>query len=302
MFTTPATSAAKSPVAAHKLELSCFVVNLVSLRNAVDSGADLVYIPHHCMGDCGDFSGDRLDKLAFEREVRYAHERHCRVVLSLEGKSAASSWGDLRKMLDQTAASGVDAILLSDPALLFYAAAQYPELPRYVALTEDNIDVHAIRVLQRQAAIARVVLPQVVFLPRLEHLCRHLDIEIEVIGFGQNCTFIEGQATRHSCASAGWSEWPDEEAAPEPRVDANAANASCYAVEAKACGDALDLLPRLEKMGVCAVRVEADDRGTNSISNVTRIWRDAINRQGMLRKHACIPAPFSKPKTGSLSW
>lgn len=296
MSTTPAIPTADLP-AGRQLELSCFVLNLMSMRNAADHGADLICIPHHCMGDCGDYAGDRLDKLAFEREVRYAHERHCRVVLSLEGKSASSSWGDLRKILDQTAASGVDAILLSDQALLLYAAAQYPELPRYLALTEDNIDVRAIRALQRQAAMTRIVLPEVVFLPRLEHLCRHLDIEVEVIGFGRNCTFIEGQATRHSCASAGWSEWPKEDAA----SGIDAANASCYAVEANACGDALDLLPRLKKMGVCAVRVEADDRGTNSVANVTRIWRETIDRYAMPRERAGhLPALFGQAKAGSL--
>ncbi|HWJ95607.1 MAG TPA: U32 family peptidase, partial [Telluria sp.] len=144
-----------------------------------------------------------------------------------------------------------------------------------------------------------------------EHVTENTPVEIEVFGFGSLCVMVEGRCALSSyvtgeapnthgvCSPAKSVRWQQTPKGLESRLNgvlidryADGENASyptlCkgrfdvageeyYAMEEPTSLNTLELLPQLLKMGVRAVKIEGRQRSPAYVSQVTKVWREAID-------------------------
>ena len=183
----------------------------------------------------------------------------------------------------------------------------------------------AINFYREQFGIVRAVLPRVLSMEQVQRVIDATPVEIEVFGFGSLCVMVEGRCALSSyvtgespnthgvCSppkSVRWQETPKglesrlggvliDRYAPgenagyptlcKGRFDVGE-DENYYAIEEPTSLNTLELLPKLIKMGVRAVKIEGRQRSPAYVAQVTKVWRDAIDN--------CLADPLRyAPKT-----
>src|SRR5690606_29293563 len=171
----------------------------------------------------------------------------------------------------------------------------------------------ALRYMHEHFGIARAVLPRVLSLHQVERLCRTSPVPLEVFAFGSLCIMVEGRCqlssyvtgaspNRHGvCSPASFVRWEEHadggrsvrlnrvlidrfgpaEAAGYPTVCKGRFEVRgevFHALEEPTSLNTLELLPRLARAGVAALKIEGRQRGVAYVASVTRTWRAAIDR------------------------
>lgn len=257
------------------LELVCRVSTLSALQTAVDNGANCIHL------DYNGTSGSEFEHALLRQGIQYAHDKGCTVVLGLTPQSISTDWSEQREVIASAARSAIDAVIFSDPAMLLYASANYPNVRLHACLADFPSTSAAINMLYKRYGVSRVLLPRVLSLSEVEHLCRTTSVELELVGFGQQCAFAEGRRTTTAPGTAtsaiGMSDALQGMSVGLSAASENAANENCYA--GRHCADigALRLLPRLKDSGIRAIKIEAPDDSPLTLARITRVWRDAID-------------------------
>jgi len=301
-----------STSAAPPLELVCPAGSLPALKNAIDLGADCVYLGFRDATNARNFAGLNFDDAAIESGIAYAHERGRKVLLALNTYPQADNVALWQSAIERAARSGVDAVILADPGLMRYAADHHPDLRLHLSVQGSATNAEAINFYRRQFGVQRAVLPRVLSLAQVEHVVKNTDIEIEVFGFGSLCVMVEGRCALSSyvtgeapnthgvCSPAKAVRWQQSPKGLESRLngvlidryseDENASyptlckgrfevnNETYYAVEEPTSLNTLELLPQLVEMGVRAVKIEGRQRSPAYVAQVTRVWRAAIDQ------------------------
>jgi putative protease len=279
----------------------------------VDAGADCVYLGMRDATNARNFAGLNFDQAQIATGIAYAHERGRRVLMAINTYPQASNPGAWRAAIDQAAALGVDAVIVADPGLLQYAARQHPGLRLHLSVQGSATNYEAINLYREQFNVQRAVLPRVLSLDQVRQLVDRTEVEIEVFGFGSLCVMVEGRCSLSSyvtgespnthgvCSPAKSVRWQETPQGLEARLGgvlidryATGENAgyptlckgrfdvagerSYYAIEEPTSLNTLELLPQLVRMGVRAVKIEGRQRSPAYVAQVTRIWREAIDR------------------------
>jgi len=306
-MTHPASTRAAPP-----LELVCPAGSLPALKNAIDLGADCVYLGFRDATNARNFAGLNFDDAAIETGIAYAHERGRKVLLALNTYPQPDNVALWQSAIERAARSGVDAVILADPGLMRYAADHHPGLRLHLSVQGSATNAEAINFYQRQFGVQRAVLPRVLSLAQVDHVVKNTQVEIEVFGFGSLCVMVEGRCALSSyvtgespnthgvCSPAKAVRWqqssrglesrlngvlidryaPDEHASYptlcKGRFDVD--DETYYAVEEPTSLNTLELLPQLLEMGVRAVKIEGRQRSPAYVAQVTRVWRTAIDQ------------------------
>jgi O2-independent ubiquinone biosynthesis protein UbiU len=302
---------ARTSGAANPLELVCPAGSLPALKNAVDNGADCVYLGFRDATNARNFAGLNFDDKAIAQGIRYAHDAGRKVLLALNTYPQADNVALWRSAVDRAADAGIDALIMADPALMGYAAARYPNMRLHLSVQASATNYDAINFYHEQFGIARAVLPRVLSLTQVEQLIANTPVEIEVFGFGSLCVMVEGRCSLSSyctgespnthgvCSPAKAVRWFEGRQGLEARLNgvlidryADGENASyptlCkgrfdvggdeyYAIEEPTSLNTIELLPQLLRMGVRAVKIEGRQRSPAYVAQVTRVWREAID-------------------------
>lgn len=289
------------------MDLVCQVDSLTTLRSVVDNGANWVHLNV-------DVHANGLNRCSLIKAIRYAHGMRCKVLLALDGRSQPHSWELGRNIIHHATQFGVDALISSDPAMLLYATVHYPDLRLHMCMPESAAGVDCVDLFRRQLGIKRIVMPRVSSLCQIEEMIKSTAVELEILGFGKLCAIVQGRRTvsvdtshessderisRLASSLPGSGE--DTQAAYIDRCATaqNAANESCYAIQDTPDINTLKLLPLLMKMGVRAVKVEAQGYNPSYGARVTRVWREAIdNCLDNLQRYSVKPswiAALTKP-------
>jgi len=283
------------------------------LKAAVDNGADCVYLGLRDATNARNFAGLNFDEAAIVSGIRYAHERGCKVFMALNTYPQASNPEPWRIALDKAATMGVDAVILADPGLMRYAVTRHPDLRLHLSVQGSATNHDAINFYREQFGIRRAVLPRVLSLEQVQQVIDKTQVEIEVFGFGSLCVMVEGRCALSSyvtgespnthgvCSPAKAVRWQETPKGLESRLNgvlidryASGEQAgyptlckgrfdvgedhSYYAIEEPTSLNTLELLPRLMKMGVRAIKIEGRQRSQAYVAQVTRVWREAIDQ------------------------
>lgn len=295
-----------------RIELVCPAGSLPALKTAVDNGADCVYLGFKDATNARNFNGLNFDAKALAEGIRYAHDRRRKVLLALNTYPQASNWPDWTAAVDRAADMGVDAVIIADPGLMAYAHRTHPQLRLHLSVQGSATSYEAINFYAERFGIQRAVLPRVLSLPQVEHVIANTNVEIEVFGFGGLCVMVEGRCALSAYATGEspncngacspgkhvrWEQTPqgmetrlngilidrfdDGERAGYPtlckgRFDVN--GETYYAIEEPTSLNTLELLPDLVRAGVCAIKIEGRQRSPAYTGQVTRVWREALDR------------------------
>lgn len=302
-----------------KPDLVCPAGSLRALKLAIDAGADAVYMGLKDATNARNFAGLNFDLDQAREGIAYAHARNARVLMALNTFADAREPARWWAAVDVAARLGADALICADTAVLAYARDHHPQLRLHLSVQASATTYEAIEFYRERYGIQRAVLPRVLTLSQVGHVCRHTDAEIEVFGFGSLCVMVEGRCALSSyatgeapnthgvCSPAKSVRWLETPNGLESRLNgvlidryAPGENASyptlCkgrfevndeeyYAIEEPASLNTLALLPQLIAMGVRAVKIEGRQRSPAYVAQVTRVWREAIDacREGNAR-------------------
>jgi collagenase-like PrtC family protease len=267
-----------TPALASSVELVCPVDTLVQLRAAVDNGAD--YIQLRFAARIGQ--DNHVNSKAMASGIRYARDRRCKVVVQLqEAARDVTTWAVLRKLIDEAAAHGADALELSDHALILYAAAHYPQLKLHYS-ANNIIDARAVEAVKRQFNVSRLTLPRLISTAELIRLSQETGMELQLHGFscfssGAKADVLLGAAADMRMDGKKTKQ-PDHDCGSEQCATAEqAANDDSFSERKTADIQVLKLLPELTAIGIHAILVETQGPRPNEIAHITRIWREAID-------------------------
>lgn len=295
------------------MQLVCPAGNLPALQAAVDAGADAVYVGFRDQTNARAFPGLNFSDAELEAGITYAHASGTKVYLALNTYPDSVRLAQWYAAVDNAAALGCDAIIVADMAVLDYAARTHPTLPRHLSVQGSATTEPALRYAFERFGIARAVLPRVLSIQQVERLCTRSPVAIEVFAFGSLCIMVEGRCqlssyvtgaspNRHGvCSPAKFVRWDEcedgsrtarlnqvlidrfqpEEPAGYPTVCKGRFEVGgeiFHALEEPTSLNTLELLPRLARAGVAALKIEGRQRGVAYVGSVTRTWRSALDR------------------------
>ena len=293
------------------MELVCPAGSLPALKQAVDCGADCVYLGFRDATNARNFAGLNFDEKALVEGIGYAHDRGKKVLLALNTYPLPDAWEIWTQAVDRAARHGVDAMIVADPGLMQYACDKHPGLRLHLSVQGSATNYDAINFYARHFHIARVVLPRVLSIEQVEAVVNNTDVEIEVFGFGSLCVMVEGRCALSSyvtgdapnnrgvCSPAKAVRWQPTPKGLESRlngvlIDRYAGHEKAsyptickgryevngedyYAIEEPASLNTLELLPRLAATGVSAIKIEGRQRSPAYTAAATRVWREALD-------------------------
>jgi putative protease len=293
------------------MELVCPAGNLAALRNAVDAGADAVYIGFRDATNARNFEGLNFSEHDMQLGLRYAHVRRCKVFLALNTYPQPAGWPAWQSAVDRAVGMGFDAVIAADIGVLDYAAERHPEMPLHLSVQGSATSYEALRFYHERFGVQRAVLPRVLSLAQVERVVAESPVAIEVFGFGSLCVMVEGRCllssyvtgkspnTHGCCSPAAAVSWKEGPAGLETRLGGvlvdrvgpgehagyptlckgryRVADQVGYAIEEPTSLNTLDLLPRLNAAGVVAIKLEGRQRSPTYVRQVTAVWRAALD-------------------------
>ena len=295
-------------------ELVCPAGSLRALEAAVDAGADAVYLGLKDATNARNFAGLNFDGEQVRQGVAHAHARGVKVLMALNTYADARDPGPWQRAVDQAVALGADALIVADTAVMAYCRDNHPALRLHLSVQASATSHAAIAWYRRRYGIQRAVLPRVLTLQQVGQLIRQTEVDVEVFGFGFGslCVMVEGRcalssyATGQSPNNAGvcsppsavrWQDGADgvlarlngvlidcyapEEARGYPTLCKGRFSVDGqrdYAIEEPTSLNTLAILPELIALGVRAIKIEGRQRSAAYVSQVTGVWRAAIDR------------------------
>jgi len=295
------------------MQLVCPAGNLPALQAAVDAGANAVYAGFRDQTNARAFPGLNFSDQELQAGIRYAHAKGAKVYLALNTYPDSVRLPQWQAAVDRAADFGCDAIIAAEIAVLAYAARRHPGLPRHLSVQGSATTEPALRFAHERFGISRAVLPRVLSIQQVERLCQRSPVAIEVFAFGSLCIMVEGRCqlssyvtgaspNRHGVCSPAkfvrWDEFDDgsrtarlndvlidrfepSEPAGYPTVCKGrfeVGGETFHALEEPTSLNTMELLPRLARAGVAALKIEGRQRGVAYVSAITRTWRTALDR------------------------
>ena len=94
------------------MELVCPAGSLPALKQAVDCGADCVYLGFRDATNARNFAGLNFDEKSLAEGIAYAHDRGRKVLLALNTYPLPDVWERWTQAVDRAAYLGVDAMIV----------------------------------------------------------------------------------------------------------------------------------------------------------------------------------------------
>ncbi len=251
---------------------------------ALASGADAVYL-----GLSEGFNA-RARSTAFTLEglpelVRRCHAAGARLYLTLNTLVFENELASLEELLRGVLASGVDALIMQDPATAFLARRLSPEI-RLHASTQMTISSAEGAHFAATLGLQRVVLPRELSTREIAEFVRESPLESEVFVHGALCMSWSGQcltseafsdrsANRGQCSQA--CRMPYDAIVDGKRRELGDRR---YLLSPQDLA-AHDALPELLEAGVLSLKIEGRYKGPAYVSAAVdswRNWRDALLR------------------------
>ncbi len=182
-------------------ELVCPAGTPAALRAAIEAGADAVYCGLRNATNARNFPGLNFTPDELREAVAFGHSRNVRVFLAVNTFPPAGHFDLWREAIDVGHDVGIDAVVLADIGVADYAAETYPGLRRHLSVQAGAASPEAIRYFCDAYAIRRVVLPRLLTVAEIRHLCSAIPCQAEVFVFGNIGMMAEGRCSLTSYAT-----------------------------------------------------------------------------------------------------
>jgi len=267
---------------AHKPEVLAPAGSLESLRAALWNGADSVYFGlrdgFNARARAANFSLEDLSET-----VARIHRAGARAYVTLNTLVFEPELPALERVVRAIAESGVDALIVQDPAVCLIARELCPELELH-ASTQMTIAEPAAAAFATDLGVTRIVVPRELSVDEIERFAAGTDAELEVFVHGALCVSWSGQcltseawggrsANRGQCAQSCRMPYElvvDGELRPLGDVQ--------YLLSPKDLSGAR-AVPELLKVPVHGLKIEGRQKGPQYVATATggyRRWVDGL--------------------------
>jgi putative protease len=171
------------------------------LQMAVEYGADAVYLGSQLFSMRA--SPENFTQTELARAVEYAHSRSVRVYLTCNTVPHNSEIELLPRFLEQSAATGIDAFIISDFGVLDYAKRYAPQVETHISTQAGIVNYASANAFFNMGA-KRVVLAREMSLAEIGELRQNTPagLEIETFVHGAMCVSFSGRCLISSYLTA----------------------------------------------------------------------------------------------------
>ena len=264
------------------LELLAPAKNLACGIAAIDHGADAVYIGAPKFGARAAV-GNSIDDI--RQLCEYAHQFDAKIYVTLNTIVYDDELEQVRSLIDELAAIGVDAVLVQDMGLLQFMDGKPFEI--HASTQTDNRTVEKVRWLQ-QLGFSRAVRARELSAEEIAEIHRQVpDIELEVFVHGALCVSYSGicYASQHCFQrSANRGECAQFCRMRFSLVDAEGTEVEHerYLLSLKDMNQS-DNLDKLIEAGAVSFKIEGRLKDVAYVKNVTAAYSERLN--AYIRKH-----------------
>ncbi len=168
--------------------------NLKSVKKAIDAGADVVYIGLSLPNsNLRNYSGLNFTPDETKQAVKMCHDAGKEFYIVINSYPQQDEMELSFKSIDVAAQLGVDAVVVSDLAVMDYAKTNHPDLNLHCSVQTGSANVETIKFYQEQFGVRCVVLPRVLTVPEVRQICDTAPVDIEVFAMGSLCTSFPGR-------------------------------------------------------------------------------------------------------------
>lgn len=176
-----------------KVQLRAPAGNMQAVEEALNAGADVVYIGFESPTNLRNVGGLNLKYEDAKRAVEMAHSKGKELYVAVNSYPQKDELEASFKTIDQAAALGVDAVIVSDIANMEYIAKTYPKLPIHCSVQTGSANAETINFWRDNFNAQCVVLPRVLTIEEIEHIRRNTTVELEAFVLGSLCTAYPGR-------------------------------------------------------------------------------------------------------------
>lgn len=282
-----------------------------ALRAAVDAGADTVYCGFRDCTNARNYPGLNFDVEEMAEGVEYAHANGAKLLVAINTFPLAGNEKPWHDAVDNAAAVGVDAVIMSDIGLLGYATDKHPDLRRHLSVQASASNPLSIAFYRDRFDVKRVVLPRVLELDEVASIVEEIGIETEVFCFGSVGTMSEGRCFLSSymtglspsndgvCAPASHVSYKEKDGCMHSclgdvmlnkfgKAEPAAYPTPCkgryvtmgkpsYLFEEPVGWNVIELLPQMKAAGVTALKIEGRQRSRAYVAEVVSTYRKVLD-------------------------
>lgn len=261
-----------------KIELLAPAGDLERLKVAIDYGADAVYLG-------GPILGLRANAKNFTyEEIKdgciYAHERNKKVYVTVNIVLHNKEANLVEESLKQLEKCGVDAIIVSDPAVISIAKKN-TNLEIHLSTQQSTLNIEACRFWKKQG-VSRIVLGREVSKEDILEIRKNVDIEIECFVHGAMCAGLSGRCvlsnylTNRDANRGGCSQicrWDFDLRDKDLNLIKGENNFTFCSKDLSM----LTVLPDMIKCDISSLKIEGRMRSIYYVATIVNIYRKAID-------------------------
>ncbi len=263
----------------HIPELLAPAGDMLSLKAAVENGADAVYLGVKKLSARAYASNFSIDEL--EQAIDHAHLRGVKVYVTVNTLIKDAEFAEAARTLQSIAAYGADAVIVQDIGLLSFLRQFLPELPVHASTQMTVHNTESIRLLE-ELGVKRIVLARELSLGAIRSIRDHTQAELEVFIHGALCICYSGQClfssmiggrsgNRGYCAQPCRKQYSLKKNGQEVNVRGN------FLLSPKDLNTA-EILPQILEAGVSSLKIEGRMKRPEYVAGVVSIYRRLLDR------------------------
>ena len=261
-----------------KIELLAPAGDLERLKVAIDYGADAVYLGGPILGLRANAKNFTYDEI--KEGCTYAHERNKKVYVTVNIVLHNKEANLVEESLKQLEKCGVDAIIVSDPAVISIAKKN-TNLEIHLSTQQSTLNIEACRFWKKQG-VSRIVLGREVSKEDILEIRKNVDIEIECFVHGAMCAGLSGRCvlsnylTNRDANRGGCSQicrWDFDLRDKDLNLIKGENNFTFCSKDLSM----LTVLPDMIKCGISSLKIEGRMRSIYYVATIVNIYRKAID-------------------------
>ena len=273
--------------------------NLEKLRTALLYGADAAYVGVPGLSLRSAAAELSLDDLA--TGVCEAHAQNAKVYAALNTFARNADLEEARRILPGLIATGVDALIISDPGLIGLIRQIAPQIALHLSTQANTTNSEAVRFWQAQG-VQRIILSRELNLREVGEIVAAVPgMELEIFIHGAMCMAYSGRcylSALHNRRSANqgdcsqpcrWEYLLTEATRPSDPLILEEDERFSYLLSSKdLC--LIGYLPEVIASGVSSVKIEGRMKSSYYVAVVTRTYRQALDALIQQKeKYRCNP-------------
>ena len=261
--------------------------SLEVLKVAVNYGADAVYIGGEAYGLRAKAHNFSLEDM--KEAVQYCHENHVKLYVTANIFAHNGDLKGIRSYFERLKTVGVDALIISDPAIFMLAKEILPDVEIHISTQANNTNYGTYQFWYQQGA-KRVVSARELSLAEISEIRKNIpdDMEIESFIHGAMCISYSGRcllshfltgrdANRGACTHpCRWQYHVVEEKRPGEYFPVEEDERGTYIFNSKdLC--MIEYIPELIEAGIDSFKIEGRMKTALYVATVARTYRKAID-------------------------